>query len=303
MPQLMQQPKILIVLVFVAFLLSACSSPQQKDELVQGSRMETQDLNTVVDLVGKLSNQLDPEQILVVFDIDNTLLAMNTDVGSDQWYDWQKSLQKENACDDRLVTDLLASQGALFYAGSMRPTQVDAAQIVQHLQELGVQVMAETARGWNFALPTFRELRRNKMDFSRSAPSSNLGQYTPEAAKRPVLYQDGVYLLAGQHKGDMLLDLLNKTGTAIPAVIIVIEDKDYNLDAYEQTASREGWNLFSLYYTGVKDWVDDFNPEQATNDWQQVRDAFYQLQAVFGEGNFKLPAVSRPAECEPMEAR
>ena len=31
------------------------------------------------------------DQVLVVFDIDNTLLAMEQGLGSDQWYDWQKT--------------------------------------------------------------------------------------------------------------------------------------------------------------------------------------------------------------------
>jgi len=199
------------------------------------------------------------------------------------------------------VTDRLAAQGALYFAGSMRPTQGDAASIIQQLQNQGFQVMAETARGSDFALPTFRELRRNRMNFLSSSPGSSYGQYTPAGAKRPVLYQDGVYLLAGQHKGDMLLDLLNKTGEPLPMAIIVVDDKDYNLTAYEETASREGWKLYSLHYTGVRQWVETFNPDQATKNWQQVREAFQQLQSVFGNDNFKLPAATNRPECLPVD--
>ena len=43
----------------------------------------------------------------------------------------------------------------------MRPTQPDAAQLVQRLQDDGLNVIALTSRGPDFRLATFRELRRN----------------------------------------------------------------------------------------------------------------------------------------------
>ncbi|MBE9550289.1 MAG: DUF2608 domain-containing protein [Proteobacteria bacterium] len=297
----MQQSKSTGIFILIAIFLSACSSQPRVTNLPTSHRFESANLTSVVELVQRLDEQVPAARILVVFDIDNTLLAMNTDLGSDQWYDWQKSLQKADKCDPRLVADRLAAQGALYFAGSMRQTQEDAASIIRKLQNQGIKVMAETARGSDFSLPTFRELRRNQMEFSNSSPGSSYGLYTPVGAKRPVLYQDGVYLLAGQHKGDMLLDLLNKAGEPLPMAIIVVDDKDYNLAAYEETASREGWKLYSLHYTGVDQWVESFNPDVATENWEQVRDAFYQLQTVFGNDNFKLPITTNRPECLPAD--
>ena len=278
-------------------LLSACASQHQKPTLPDSYRLETDDLATTTQLVQMLGKQVPVDRILVVFDIDNTLLSMNTDLGSDQWYDWQKNLQKTDKCDPRLVASRLDVQGALYFAGSMRPTQTDAADVISKLQTMGVQVMAETARGWNFALPTFRELRRNGMAFGHSAPAKNLGKYQPETAKRPLIYQDGVYLLAGQHKGDMLLDLLKHSGQPMPAAIIAVDDKDYNLDAYEQTGQRESWNLYTLHYTGVQDWVENFNPQKAESDWQQVRGALREIQQIFGDHNFRLTEKKLDPDC------
>ena len=59
----------------------------------------------------------------MVFDIDNTLMAMEQGLGSDQWYEWQKNLQLTDPCDARLVSDRLAVQGALYFISAMRPTQ------------------------------------------------------------------------------------------------------------------------------------------------------------------------------------
>ncbi len=291
----------LLTLVFTAaLLLSACSSQTKTTNLPANYRVSSSDLNLTLEIVRTLEQQLASEDILVIFDIDNTLLAMNTDLGSDQWYDWQSSMQKTNKCDPRLVRNRLASQGALFVAGSMRPTQKDAAEVVKKLQQQGVGVMAATARGWTFALPTMRELHRNKMNFRATAPgpAAGYGEFQPATAIRPLLYTDGVYMLAGQHKGDMLIELLNKIGGDLPKAIVVIDDKDYNLAAYEEAAKRQQLNLYSIYYTGVSDWVASFNPKKAAADWQRVRPALEQLQAVFGNDNFKLPTTDNNTECE-----
>ncbi len=78
----------------------------------------------------------------------------------------------------------------------------------------------------------------------------------------------------------------------------MVDDKDYNLEAYEETASREGWKLYSLHYTGVRDWVNQFNAEAVDTDWQKVRSALYTLQAVFGVENFNLPQATPLPECQ-----
>ncbi|MCF6263400.1 MAG: DUF2608 domain-containing protein [Xanthomonadales bacterium] len=291
----------LLPLVFTAaLLLSACSKQTKTIELPANYRVSSSDLKLTLEIVSKLEQQLPSEDILVVFDIDNTLLAMNTQLGSDQWYDWQSAMQKADKCDPRLVRNRLASQGALFFSGSMRPTQNDAAAVVKKLQQQGTTVMAATARGWTFVLPTMRELRRNQMDFRATAPGpvNGYGEFQAASAVRPLLYKDGVYMLAGQHKGDMLIELLNKIGGTLPKAIVVIDDKDYNLAAYEETAKRLNLNLYSIYYTGVSDWVASFNPEKVTADWQQARPALEQLQAIFGNDNFKLPTIDSKLECE-----
>jgi len=74
------------IIILVALFLSACSSPPQIPELPASYRYQSDSLNAAVKLAEQLEQQLPATQILVVFDIDNTLLAMNTELGSNQWY-------------------------------------------------------------------------------------------------------------------------------------------------------------------------------------------------------------------------
>ena len=197
-------------------------------------RIVSADLATVSQEADKAAAAVGKENVLVIFDIDNTILAMEQDLGSDQWYDWQKELQGHDSCDKRLVANRLAAAGALYYASAMRPTQANAAQIVRDIQGSGFTVFALTSRGHAFRLSTFRELRRNGFNFRDSAPGPIGGfpeTYKPGADARAVRYEDGVMLTAGQHKGDMLASLLAKTGHPKPGVLIAADDKPGNLDA------------------------------------------------------------------------
>ena len=95
--------------------LAGCASTQQIPDL----NRETTDLQDVVEDVLTLEAAMDTDRVLVVFDLDNTLLAMEQGLGSDQWYEWQKDNQRESPCDPRVVQDRLAAQGALYFALSL----------------------------------------------------------------------------------------------------------------------------------------------------------------------------------------
>lgn len=209
--------RIFLVLILGALLNACATTPVMApdDDLFTNQNVlaETDDLAMVTDTTLQLAAQLGPQNVLVVYDIDNTLLAMEQGLGSDQWYYWQKALESEDPCSPLLAGDRFKVQGALFFSSGMRPTQADAALQVRRLQDAGLTVFALTSRGPEFSLPTFRELRRNGISFWPSALPPAQGfptLFIPEGSERETLYQDGVYLTAGQHKGLMLKSLLNK---------------------------------------------------------------------------------------------
>ena len=193
----------LAVLVF-ALGLEACATVAPSTESVTVN--ESDDLGEAFHRARELAAELGREKVLLAFDLDNTLLAMNTDLGADHWYEWQKRLEESDPCDIRLVGDRLAVQGALYHLGSMRPTQDDLPELIGRARESGQPVMIITSRGSAFRLSTFRELRRNGLSFRDTAPGrlggylSNLGL---EGASRAIRYEDGVLMLAGQDKGEI----------------------------------------------------------------------------------------------------
>jgi len=288
-----------ISLFATLLFLSACATVPPAQTRLQ----ETDDLAVVAADALQLAKRYGTNEVIVVFDIDNTLLAMEQGLGSDQWYDWQKELQAENPCSGMLVSNRLGVQGALYFASAMRLTQPDAAQQVERLQDAGLTVIALTSRGSDFRLQTFRELRRNGISLWPSAlpPSEGYAEaFIPEGGSRPALYEDGVFLTAGQHKGQMLKALLDKTGTRYPKVVVMADDKEGNLQAILETFADSGTSIHAWRYSKEDGNVAAFDPALSSGQWIRLRPALQTIQQVMGPDNFDFPQRVVREGCNPL---
>jgi hypothetical protein len=210
-------------------------------------------------------------------------------------------MQEADPCNAMLVSDRLAVQGALYFASAMRPTQPDAAEQVRRLQNAGLTIIVVTSRGAEFRLQTFRELRRNGFIFWPSAIEPKRGYpetFIPQGGTRPALYEDGVFLTAGQHKGAMLKALLNKTGTEYPTVVVMADDKQRNLRAVMEAFSGSETSVHAWRYSGEDRAVAELDHAAAAAQWDSVRPALQQIQRVMGPDNFDFPEYAVPQGCE-----
>lgn len=295
-----------------ALVFSACSiqsdtktpaiqNPVIQNPVIQNLDQETSNLADIKSDALSLAQQLGNKNILMVFDIDNTLLAMEQGLGADQWYDWQKEISNNDHCSPNNVGNRFAAQGAIYFASAMRPTQSDGPTVVKAVQAQGIPVIALTSRGQDYRLQTFRELRRNDFDFTFSAigPAGGYAApFVPVVDGRMSRYEDGVFLTAGQHKGEMLQALLIKTGTPMPEVIIMADDKQNNLDAVKQTFGQLNVPVHAWRYTGEDENVRNFDSQKAAVQWQEIEASLRQIQQVFGPDNFDLSSVGLPEDCQ-----
>jgi hypothetical protein len=260
----------------------------------------TDDLAMVLDVSLQMADRYGGEQVLVVLDLDNTLLAMEQGLGSDQWYYWQRDLEAEDPCNPMLVGDRMKVQGALFFASGMRPTQPNAAELVKRMQNRGLKVVVLTSRGPEYRLQTFRELRRNGFSFWSSAwPASKGGSqpYVPAGGSRPVIYEDGVYMVAGQDKGLMLNALFEGSGQASPKLVIFADDKQQHLQDVMRALSLSGTAVHAWRFTREDANVAALDPEAVSQQWDSVRPALETIEQVFGSDNFELPAEGPRPGC------
>jgi len=283
--------------------LSACSTAAHVKQVagpIQSLDRETADLADVSTDALKLAERAGVENVLVVFDIDNTLLAMEQGLGADQWYNWQKDLSQHDQCNPKNTGNRFAAQGALFFASAMRSTQADAAHQVAIIQDQSIPVIVLTSRGPDYRLQTFRELRRNGLSFAYSAIGPHGGfkdSFIPVKDGRASRYEDGVFMTAGQHKGQMLYTLLQKTATQLPAVIIMADDHQKNLDMVTDTFEPLGVPVHAWRYSREDENVRLFDPDKAATQWQALEPALRQIQQILGPDNYDLSSVGLPPEC------
>lgn len=272
--------------------------------LAHGEILETDDLETVLSLSEEKSAQYGPSEVLVVFDIDNTLLATPQNFGSAQWYEWQSHLIESGNFNNAVARDsqgLLRVQSQIYALSDMRPTETDTSQTISALQRSGLDVMALTARGPANRDATLRELSENGIRLGKSSPTHGAsGRYLPvdpsdpygsgltdaEIAEfeltspRRVSFEHGVMMVAGQHKGAMLRTILHHMNDE-PEAVIFVDDKMDNVVDVETALAGTGIESVSLRYGGEDETVARFRQGDKSSSIAAWRELSSTLQKVF----------------------
>lgn len=271
-------------------------------------KKQIQSLSQAMQVIQELRQTLPAEEILVVFDIDNTLLTTETDLGGDAWFSWQEGLLKSGQSQNLVANDfegLLQTQGYLYSLGRMTTPEQITSMVVKSLQDQNHPLFLLTSRGSDFENFTQRELARNNLNPARTAPgpqggfaskilpydlnhpesdclsASDLVKWGLQTAK-PAVYEEGVYYTSGQHKGAMLRTLLCKTRLN-PKAIIFVDDTEKHVDrvlkAYEEISEV---NVISMRYGAMDSQVQRFqasDKSQVIEAWQKLKKV---LEEVFG---------------------
>ena len=180
----------------------------------------------------------------------------------------------------------------------MRTTESDIPQRIDRLHSAGHPIMLLTARGSDFRLPTFREMRRNSLSFAGTMPASpDTGLISLPGAARPVLYEQGAMLVAGQHKGDMLLGLFDHFGWRYPKAVVFADDKQKNVDAMAQALEPAGIAGRLIRYDGELARVEAFDEAAAQAQLSELYPTLLDLESLLGTANFDVPENMRSTTC------
>lgn len=271
--------------------------------LYAGTALETSSFQSIEEKVAELSRKYGAQDVLVVFDIDNTILTMPQDLGSDQWFNWQYELcigpQKADAnCVARSMDELLDIQGQLFAISNMVPTEPVTAEVIKRIQAKGHKVILLTSRGYEFRAATERALGFNNMNFGVSAigpketcaspylpydiakPGKNgLTKSDVDIAKlkaaKPVTYYNGLYMTAGQHKGVMLKTLLNKFNSKFKAIIFS-DDHERHTTRMQDIFGAGPTEMITFRYAKMDDRVQNFvrgDKSKVISAWKTLKEA------------------------------
>lgn len=275
---------------------------------------EIDDLTQAKDIAEQAASAYGMRNVLVVFDIDNTILANKVSIGSDQWFEWQAHLIKTGDLSNAIATTTgeLYRKGALLYSISpMRQTQQNASEILHAINDQGFWTMALTARSPANRDATLRELATNAFEFSTNAPIAHParpGHYMPLHPQYPqqsglsheevqqfklnsprkVSYEQGVMMVAGQHKGAMLRTVLYAS-TLNPKAVVFVDDKVKNLTHVEEALTPLGIEVHALRYSGEDSNVEAFHASDKSTEiaaWQQLEQTLVNIFPIASAASF-----------------
>ncbi len=216
-------------------------------------------INETIDIEYKNS------EVLFVFDIDNTLLAMNQDLGSDQWFNWKKN----NLSKKSEFSTLLKWQEILFNLGHMRLVDKESVSLIKKRQLKG-DVIALTSRSPSYRSATLRELDRYNISFRHSSLASEfIGTKKSQSFLRGLSFSEGVIMSSGHNKGEVLKSLLKEKSHRYKQIVF-FDDHSKHTDNFYKTFIDSGLDVFVIRYGKEDENVREFNNE---NDWKIQTDS------------------------------
>jgi hypothetical protein len=214
-------------------LIAGCAAPPAPETgppPLQNMLGSTDELQLIAELSIDLASRYGGEQLLVVLEIENTLMDGFPETAEGQ-----------------------------LKPGSLQPIQVDAARQVQRMQEAGLKVIAMSSAEPEQRQLIERELDRNGFNFQGNAwppVEGFLYPFVPEGAARAVTYQNGIFLLSGQDRGSMLKAMLQKGNYSQPKLILMVD--------HHQNDLNEVMKAFSWSVTRIHAWRYTREPAEAS---------------------------------------
>ena len=227
--------------------------------------IETPHFETISKKTQSLLAQYGAGQVLLVLDLDNVLMVMDEDLGSEQWFDWQAEKIKSKDPVDRVAEtfDLLVALNIpLLNRQTMHATEKEFPGMVQSFEKQGGDAMVLTSRSPETQEGTLRELHRNGYDFDQNSIEKNWKgerKFLPEFVDAPkeVEFHAGVFFTSGQNKGGMLRALLKKAQQIYRAIVFADNKEKYGKQMHEAFA-KESVDLTVYRYTHEDAAMEDF---------------------------------------------
>lgn len=216
------------------------------------------------------------KKTLVVFDIDNTLLVSQQELGGDLWYNWQRS--DDVLPEHKLNSDCLFNVATFLLSrnNTYQPVEVNTVKVVDSLSHKSkLPIIALTSRSPELRLDTERALKANNINLSKTLridPQYDLGD-------SKLNYANGLFMTTGADKGKVLIQLLGKHLEDYSDIIFV-DDTLKNITNMNNAFDDSKITVHSFYYPKVEeDWnsknkslgksFNDLNGSTLNKQWKE----------------------------------
>lgn len=217
------------IIIFTATVISTMSSVAQSNANIK--EIVSVNFGEADEIISQKISQYGTSEVLVVMDIDNTILTTETDLGGDVWYAWQSGSLPVRPTEKQVVKCLFNDAiGLLYELGTMELVDDSIPGFISSWQQSGTTIFALTSRDPRYRSATERELAKKGVSFSKT-PLKPVGDEMPVyqyKITKEMSYANGIMMVTGMNKGDMLNHILQKTLRSFKAIIF-IDDTEKNL--------------------------------------------------------------------------
>ncbi|MEO9510452.1 MAG: DUF2608 domain-containing protein, partial [Nonlabens ulvanivorans] len=242
-------------LALVAFMTTSGCAISQNNTDLPIKKEEITSFSSVVEDVNQLNAKYGSSNVLIVVDIDNTLLTSSVDLGGDVWYQWQRGALEIKPTEAQKVSCLFEdSIGLLYELTPMYLTEKSVPSMIEKWQANDNTLIALTSRAPKYRAATERELARNGINLE-SASLSPIGEDKAlyrETLKRELSYMKGVMMTSGMNKGEMIDYILQKTGRSFDAIVFVDDSEKNIVNVYDQFKDRNQIDTNIYHYVNIE---------------------------------------------------
>ncbi|OGB84288.1 hypothetical protein A3F66_04910 [candidate division TM6 bacterium RIFCSPHIGHO2_12_FULL_32_22] len=219
------------------------------------------------DTIKIVDNYLDNPNVLVVFDIDNTLAAPKKELGSDEWFNYLIAEKMKEGFDSFQALNLILPK--YFYAQFNVPLilmESDAIDFLDSLKDKNIDFMSLTARSLYIADRTLDQLHNISINFSMAHKISDCAL----SLAHPAIFKEGILFSGSNDKGESILAFFDANNYH-PKKVIFLDDKYKNLLAVENALLKREIQFVGIRYSGADEKVKNFNPEAAKQQLQNIQ--------------------------------
>lgn len=223
---------------------------------ILGIIFSTQCCNEIASIKELLEFIPQNKNVLVVFDIDNTLLCPDTDLGSDQWFSSELSIRMKQGKElVAAVDDILPVYIHIQRYAHIIPTESSLEHDILHIQSIAHSTMCLTARSSGLIDITLNQLAASGLNFPQPHWMKNFPLQPYDHAGHLA---EGIIFVGNNDKGSCLLAYLNHHGHQ-PDMVIFVDDKFSNVRSVVSALETSGIPSIGLRYAGCDKRVEAFN--------------------------------------------
>jgi hypothetical protein len=201
---------------------------------------------------------------LVIFDLDNVIGAVDSYIGTDQWFYHMVNKHTDSGLtSEQAVCHVLPTYCSIQFSIPLALIEKDTPKFIKKLQEKKIPTICLTTRSYYLADRTLEQLNGVGISFLKN----NLEKTISFTLPAPCLYKNGILFSGRNNKGDVLLTFLKSLNIS-PDKVIFIDDKLKNLEVVENALKTRKIDFVGIRYSKCDELVKNFEPKKAHKCYQ-----------------------------------